>query len=66
MPVYEYECSKCKMVHESARPVEWRGFKSVCPNCGGDANQIMALAAFSIKGFNAKNGYSDSVPNAKQ
>ena len=60
MPIYEYECSKCKAVHEDARPVEWRGFKSVCPNCGGDARQIMALAAFSMKGFSAKNGYSDN------
>ncbi len=49
MPIYEYECEKCKEVSEhlqsaSAEPLE------TCENCGGKLTKIVTSSTFHLYG----------------
>jgi len=49
MPLYEYRCSKCEVVHEvmqkfSDAPLE------KCPQCQGAVSKLMSLSSFALKG----------------
>jgi putative FmdB family regulatory protein len=49
MPLYEYECPKCKQVHEimqkfSDAPV------TECPVCQGPVTKIFSSSSFALKG----------------
>ncbi len=49
MPLYEYECTKCRKRFEkiektSARP------RQKCPQCGGRAERLLAPSALQFKG----------------
>lgn len=35
MPIYEYECAKCKNSFEMSRPMAARDEAVACPQCGG-------------------------------
>ncbi len=62
MPVYEYECPACEVVHEIQQrmaddPV------SVCPDCGGPVKKIMSRSSFQLKGGGwYADGYSSQKP----
>jgi putative FmdB family regulatory protein len=49
MPVYEYECSKCKQVSEALQKFSDPPLKK-CPHCGGKVRKIMSLNSFQLKG----------------
>ena len=58
MPIFAYECSRCKMrverlyVHNEAVPMN-KG----C-SCGGIQHRVVAAANFKINGFSEANGYA--------
>ena len=49
MPVYEYECSKCKSQFEIKRGFHEEG-GGCCPNCGGEGRQIYSPTPIIVKG----------------
>ena len=49
MPIYEYECSKCKSQFEIKRGFHEEG-GSCCPNCGGEGRQIYSPTPIIFKG----------------
>jgi putative FmdB family regulatory protein len=59
MPYYEYRCPDCR----EETTVQYVSHKDVlptieCPWCGGTMQKRISAPAFNVKGFNAKNGYS--------
>lgn len=56
MPLFEFECSKCKHIEE--RIVEREVTVIPCSKCNAEAKKIMSCGSFIIKGFSEKNGYS--------
>jgi len=42
MPVYEYECTKCKSIQECIRHIDERPKQVVCEKCGGVAVRILS------------------------
>ncbi len=65
MPIYEFQCKKCGYIFEEIHktlvvscycPVcEEKGKKSI-------AKKILSRSNFNVKGFNARNGYSNKAP----
>ncbi|RJO60503.1 MAG: zinc ribbon domain-containing protein [Dehalococcoidia bacterium] len=49
MPIYEYECSKCKSRFEVKRGFHEEG-GGCCPHCGGEGRQIYSPAPLIFKG----------------
>ena len=49
MPIYEYECSKCKSRFEIKRGFHEEG-GGCCPQCGGEGRQIYSPAPLIFKG----------------
>ncbi|MBN2209423.1 MAG: zinc ribbon domain-containing protein [Candidatus Coatesbacteria bacterium] len=44
MPIYEYECEKCKERFELLRGISESGEPAACPKCGAeDARRLMSL-----------------------
>lgn len=58
MPIYSYECLACK--HDYDQIQQNPAPTPPCPNCGEveKAQRKITASNFSIKGYNAKNGYS--------
>lgn len=60
MPRWDFHCRKCDTTEERSYPsfkdAEW----ATCPNCGEPVVRLPATGAFTIKGFRAQNGYSNS------
>ena len=49
MPIYEYECQKCKksveiMQSMSEKPV------TTCPDCSGEMKKLISSSSFQLKG----------------
>lgn len=49
MPLYEYQCKKCKHVFEKIRKFSDPPFKK-CPECGGPVEQLLSAPAVQFKG----------------
>lgn len=49
MPVYEYECSKCKKVFEVQQHIADEPV-AVCPDCGGPVHKLISRSSFQLKG----------------
>ena len=50
MPIYEYECLKCKRNFEVLQKVNDESIK-ICPHCEGTkVNRIVSPAGFQLKG----------------
>lgn len=49
MPIYEYECQKCKKVHEKMQKFSDPPLKK-CPECGSKVEKLMSLSSFALKG----------------
>lgn len=50
MPVYEYQCQKCKKIEEKVHPASSHPKKKKCIHCGGIAIKIFRPAAVIFKG----------------
>lgn len=49
MPIYEYECAKCKKVHEVWQSItENSGAK--CPDCKAKMQRLISASGFALKG----------------
>ena len=49
MPLYEYECTKCKHRFEKIEKVT-APYRQRCPKCGGRAERMHSAPAFQFKG----------------
>ena len=70
MPTYDYVCDDCGYRTSRIRLIAERDDFEVCPSCGPWANhpdnqvgpgyliRVPSAPSFSIKGFNAANGYA--------
>ena len=49
MPLYEYQCQKCKQKFEKIQKFSDRPIKK-CPECGGPVEKVMHAPAVQFKG----------------
>jgi putative FmdB family regulatory protein len=49
MPIYEYECSKCKEIFEIFHKID-EECKVACPKCLGPARKLISATNFVLKG----------------
>lgn len=49
MPIYEYDCEKCKKRHELTQKMADAPLET-CPDCGGKVNKIISMTSFQLKG----------------
>lgn len=49
MPIYEYDCSKCKKTHEIIQKFSDAPLKK-CPECGGKLAKRMSMSSFALQG----------------
>ena len=69
MPLYEYQCKKCKHRFEKIRKFSDRPVKK-CPECGGPVEQLLSAPAVQFKGSGwyvtdyARKGASSSESSA--
>jgi putative FmdB family regulatory protein len=72
VPLYEYQCTKCKRRTEKIESVSGPHLKK-CPHCGGKVEQTLSAPAIQFKGSGwyvtdyagKKSAGGDSVPAAK-
>ena len=51
MPIYEYECPKCKKVHEVTQKMSDKPLtRCPTPKCKGKVKKIMSMTSFALKG----------------
>jgi len=64
MPLYEYECKKCKKHTEKIQKFSDKEITK-CPHCGGPLERVVSAAAISFKGGGwFKDGYSHAKPKS--
>ena len=49
MPIYEYQCRKCREVTEKIQGVQDPPLRK-CPSCGGKLEKMMSHGSFVLKG----------------
>jgi putative FmdB family regulatory protein len=49
VPIYEYQCKKCKKVTEMLEIGHERPMRK-CPSCGGPVERLVSQGAFILKG----------------
>ncbi|MGZ5748043.1 MAG: FmdB family zinc ribbon protein [Caldimonas sp.] len=49
MPIYEYECQKCKKVFEYTQSIK-EPKKDLCEECGGALERLISPSGFVLKG----------------
>ena len=49
MPIYEYECSKCRQITEALQKFSDPPLKD-CPHCSGRLKRMMSVNSFHLKG----------------
>lgn len=49
MPIYEYQCAKCKKVHEIWQKITEPN-ATKCPSCGGKIERLISASGFALKG----------------
>ena len=58
MPIYEYQCTKCRKVHEIWQKITEDPVKK-CPSCKGKVERIISAVGFELKGGGwYKDGYA--------
>lgn len=64
MPIYEYQCEKCKKHHEVTQKITDAPLTK-CPECKGKLKKLISLAGFQLKGGGwYKDGYSSPKTEA--
>jgi putative FmdB family regulatory protein len=70
VPMYEYECSKCRHRFEKIENVS-AAMTRKCPKCGAKAGRIASAAAIQFKGsgwyvndYSTKSGSADAADKA--
>lgn len=70
MPLYEYQCAKCKRRTEKIESMNGPRLKK-CPHCGGKVEQMLTAPAIQFKGsgwyvtdYAGKKSGGDAVPAA--
>ncbi len=66
MPTYTYECSLCRRRQTRVRSIDHRDDTAFCMAvgetymalCRGQLQRVADAPAFTVRGYNAKNGYS--------
>ena len=49
MPIYEYQCGKCRQITEALQKFSDPPLKD-CPHCSGRLKRLMSLNSFHLKG----------------
>jgi len=49
VPIYEYECSKCRQITEALQKFSDSPLKD-CPHCSGRLKRLMSINSFHLKG----------------
>ncbi|MEW6107608.1 MAG: FmdB family zinc ribbon protein [Nitrospirota bacterium] len=49
MPIYEYECTKCRTHHEIMQKITEKPLTK-CPDCGGKMKKMISNTSFVLKG----------------
>ena len=49
MPIYEYQCNRCRQVTEALQKFSDPGLTE-CPHCNGRLKKLMSLNSFHLKG----------------
>lgn len=49
MPLYEYQCQKCKVTHEAIQRFSEAPF-TICEQCGGELRKLISSPAIQFKG----------------
>jgi len=49
VPLYEYECTKCRQITEALQKFSDPPLKK-CPHCSGNMKKLMSLNSFHLKG----------------
>ncbi|MDH3392585.1 MAG: zinc ribbon domain-containing protein [Desulfobulbaceae bacterium] len=49
MPIYEYECQKCKKAVEVMQSMSDKPLTS-CPDCSGEMKKLVSSSSFQLKG----------------
>ena len=49
MPIYEYECSRCRQITEALQKFSDPPLKD-CPHCSGMLKRLMSINSFHLKG----------------
>ena len=64
MPIYEYECEKCKKIFEYTQGIK-EPKKTTCEECGGALERLISPSGFVLKGGGwYKDLYSSSKPGS--
>ncbi len=50
MPIYEYQCNKCKRIIEVIQNINDDELIITCPNCDNILQKIISLGTFHLKG----------------
>jgi putative FmdB family regulatory protein len=65
MPLYEYECTQCKLHTEKIQKFSDPEI-TACPHCGGLLERVVSAPAISFKGGGwFADGYGNAKPGAK-
>lgn len=56
MPTHDYKCAHCPLAFEQRTPID-KADVVTCPTCGQFAERQPGAPSFTVKGFNAANGY---------
>lgn len=66
MPIYEYQCQKCRKDHEIIQKLSDPPL-TICPACGGELKKKLSLSAFQLKGGGwYKDGYATPAPKKEE
>jgi putative FmdB family regulatory protein len=58
MAIYEYRCRKCMRIIVRSFPMHNFPKTIRCDKCGREAEKLISVSNFAIKGYSYKNGYS--------
>jgi len=58
MPYYEYRCNKCLRIIPRYFPINRFPKTIKCDKCGRQAEKLISVSNYIMKGYSEKNGYS--------